>query len=136
MSNSIKYEVIMIEMLVYSYNASLIVSGLKCSVHIGQKKLGVLLKNGGLLIQEIRCIFQEKQGFIPRKANGFGWSGFTKVCVGYYNNALKDTKLVKRRETQSKNRKERETGKKKLIVEDKPAFPEGSYQKSPRSDLN
>ena len=35
---------------------------------------------------------------MPRKANGFGWSAFTKVCVDYYNNALKDMKLVKRRE--------------------------------------
>ena len=35
---------------------------------------------------------------MPRKANGFGWSAFTKVCVGYYNNALKDMKLVKRRD--------------------------------------
>ena len=38
-----------------------------------------------------------KAGFIPRKANGFGWSVSTKVCVGYYNNALRNTKLVKRR---------------------------------------
>ena len=98
MPNSIKYAVIMIDILVYSCNASFMISGLKCSVHSEQKKLGVLLKNGGLLIQEIRCIFQEKQGFIPRKANGFGCSAFTKVCIGYYNNALNDTKLVKRGE--------------------------------------
>ena len=50
MSNSIKYAVIMIEILVYSCNTSLMISGLKCSVHSEQKKLGVLLKNGGLLI--------------------------------------------------------------------------------------
>ena len=28
----------------------------------------------------------------------FGWSAFTKVYVGYYNNALKDTKLVQQGE--------------------------------------
>ena len=39
-----------------------------------------------------------KQGFILRKADGFGWCTFTKVCVGYYNDILKDTKFVKRRE--------------------------------------
>ena len=50
MSNSIKYAVIMIEILVYSCNASLMISGLKFSVHGEQKKLGVLLKNGGLLV--------------------------------------------------------------------------------------
>ena len=57
MSNSIKYVVIMIEILIHSCNASLMISGLKCSVHSEKRKLGVLLKNGGLLIYEIRCIF-------------------------------------------------------------------------------
>ena len=96
MPNSIKYAVIMIKIPVYSCNASLMIRDLKCSVHSEQKKLGVLLNNGDLLIQEIRRIFQENQGFIPRKANVFGRSAFTKVCIGYYNNELKDTKLVKR----------------------------------------
>ena len=41
-------------------------------------------------------MFQGGQGFIPTKANGFGWSIFTKLCVGYYSNALTDTKLIKR----------------------------------------
>ena len=50
MSNSIKYALIMIEILIYSCNASLMISGLECSVHSEQKKLGVLLKNEGLLI--------------------------------------------------------------------------------------
>ena len=50
MSNYIKYAVIMIEILVYSCNTGLMMSGLKCSVHSEQKKLGVSLKNGGLLI--------------------------------------------------------------------------------------
>ena len=77
------------------------------------------------LIQDIWCVFQERQGFIPGKANEFGQSAFTKVHVGQYNKALKDTKLVKRREafnhdnkigvklvqveTQSKNLKEKES---------------------------
>ena len=126
MPSSTKYAVITIKILVYSCNASLMIRDLKYSVHSEQKKLGVLLNNGGLLIQEIQFIFQEKQSFIPRKATGFGWSAFTKVCVGYYNNALKDTKLVKRREAFNhdkqnqdknfclrwKNPKERETCKK------------------------
>ena len=38
----------MIKILVYSCNASLMVRDLKCSVHSEQKKLGVLLKNGNL----------------------------------------------------------------------------------------
>ena len=50
MSNSIKYALIMIEILIYSCNASLMISGLECPVHSEQKKLGVLLKNEGLLI--------------------------------------------------------------------------------------
>ena len=50
MPNSIKYAVIMIKILVYSCNASLMIRDLKCSVHSEQKKLGVLLNNGGLLI--------------------------------------------------------------------------------------
>ena len=50
MPNSIKYAVIMIEILVYSCNTSLIISCFKCSVYSEQKKLGVLLKNRGLLI--------------------------------------------------------------------------------------
>ena len=37
-------------------------------------------------------------GLYTKKANRFGWSTFTTVRVGYYNNALKDTKLVERRE--------------------------------------
>ena len=44
MSNSIKYAIMMIKILVYSYNASLMIRDLKCSVHSEQKKLGVLLK--------------------------------------------------------------------------------------------
>ena len=39
-------------------------------------------------------MFQESQGFIPRKVNGFGWSIFTKLCVGYCSNALTDKKLI------------------------------------------
>ena len=50
MPNSIKYAVIMIKTLVYSCNASLTIRDLKCSVHSEQKKLEVLLNNGGLLI--------------------------------------------------------------------------------------
>ena len=37
-------------------------------------------------------------GLYIREANGFDWSVFTKVSVGYYDNSLKDTKLVKRSE--------------------------------------
>ena len=50
MPNSIKYAVIMIKILVYSCNASLIIRDLKFSVHSKQKKLGALLKNWGLLV--------------------------------------------------------------------------------------
>ena len=31
---------------------------------------------------------------MPGKANGFGWSIFTKLYVGYYSNTLTDTKLI------------------------------------------
>ena len=37
-------------------------------------------------------------GLDTREANGFDWSVFTKVRVGYNDNSLKDTKLVKRSE--------------------------------------
>ena len=37
-------------------------------------------------------------GLYTREANGFDWSVFTKVSVGYNDNSLKDTKLVKRSE--------------------------------------
>ena len=50
MPNSIKYGVIMIKKLVYSCNASLKIRDFKCSIHNEQKKLGVLLNNGDLLI--------------------------------------------------------------------------------------
>ena len=54
-------------------------------------------------------MFQEKQGFTLSKATGFGWSVFTKVCVGYYNNALKDTKLVKKKQNKQKKNLQQKT---------------------------
>ena len=57
MSNSIKHAVIMTEILVYSCNASLMISGLKFWVHSEQKKLGVLLKDVGFAnLGHLMCI--------------------------------------------------------------------------------
>ena len=47
MYNSIKYAVIMIEILIYSCNASLMISGLKCSVHSEKRKTRSFAKEWG-----------------------------------------------------------------------------------------
>ena len=57
----------------------------------------------------------EKAGLYTQKGYWVWLVCFHKICVGYYNNALKDTKLVKKKQKKQKN----------LIVEDRPAFPEG-----------
>ena len=90
-----------------------------------------------------------KQGFILERLMGLIGLFSQTVSVGYYNNSLKDTKLVKRREAflrtklrqnclsrdLAKKSKERETNE-KLIVENRSTFSEGSCQKSPGYDLS
>ena len=68
-------------------------SGLKYPVHSEQKTRSFVKKKRGLADLRNR-LFQESQDFILSKANGFGWSIFTYLCVGYYSNALTDTKLI------------------------------------------
>ena len=70
-------------------------SSLKYPVHSKQKTRSFVKKNGGNGdLRNRGYIFQESQGFMPGKANGFGWSIFTKLYVGYYSNTLTDTKLI------------------------------------------
>ena len=52
-------------------------------------------KNGGIAdLRNRMYIPRESRVFVPRKANGIGWSILTKLCLRYCSNALIDTKLI------------------------------------------
>ena len=75
------------------------ISGLKYSVHNEHSKTRSFVKEWGFAnLGNPMYILGCKQGFILERLMGLIGLFSQTVSVGYYNNSLKDTKLVKRRE--------------------------------------